>query len=132
MKKIIAVILFLTFQIAAYSFEKNYIFNAERIKKVFSEWEFVDEEKKENHYMRFINRERDVTIDISNYKKGDNPETAERRFHKSALEDDYTFNGNGLLSVEYLGSASKEYIKYTEIGIRKKENFFFEKIKKRI
>lgn len=129
MKKIISIILFLIIQVISYSFEDNYIFNAERIKKVFSEWEFVDEEKKENHYMRFINREKDVTIDISNYKKGDNPEIAERRFHKSALEDEYTFNGNGLLSVGYLGIASKEYIKYAEIGIRKKENFFFEKIK---
>ncbi len=129
MKKIISIILFLIIQIISYSFEDNYIFNAERIKKVFSEWEFVDEEKKENHYMRFINREKDVTIDISNYKKGDNSETAERRFHKSALEDDYTFNGNGLLSVGYLGSASKKYTKYTEIGIKKEEDFFFEKVK---
>lgn len=129
MKKIITIILFLTFQIATYSFKDNYTFNAERIKKVFSEWEFVDEEKKENHYMRFINREKDVTIDISNYKKGDNPEIAERRFHKSALEDDYTFNGNGHLSVKYLGIASKEFRKYSKTGIRKKENFFFEKVK---
>ena len=129
MKKIISIILFLVFQMISYSFEDNYIFNAERIKKVFSEWEFVDEEKKENHYMRFINREKDVTIDISNYKKGDNPEIAERRFHKSALEDDYTFNGNGHLSVKYLGIASKEFIRYGEIGVDKKENFFFEKVK---
>ena len=110
MKKIITIILLLIIQIVSYSFEDNYIFNAERIKKVFSEWEFVDEEKKENYYMRFINREKDVTIDISNYKKGDNSETAERRFHKSSLEDDYVFNGNGLLSVGYLGITSKEYI----------------------
>ena len=129
MKKIISIVLFLIIQIFSYSFENNYVFNAERIKKVFSEWDFVDEEKKENHYMRFINRENDVTIDISNYKKGDTPETAERRFHKSALEDDYVFDGNGHLSIEYLGNVSKEYIKYTEIGIRKKENFFFEKVK---
>ena len=129
MKKIISIVLFLIIQISSYSFEDNYVFNAERIKKVFSEWDFVDEEKKENHYMRFINRENDVTIDISNYKKGDTPETAERRFHKSALEDDYVFDGNGHLSIEYLGNVSKEYIKYTEIGIRKKENFFFEKVK---
>ena len=129
MKKIISIVLFLIIQISSYSFEDNYVFNAERIKKVFSEWDFVDEEKKENHYMRFINREKDITIDISNYKKGDTPETAERRFHKSALEDDYVFDGNGHLSIEYLGNVSKEYIKYTEIGIRKKENFFFEKVK---
>ena len=129
MKKIISIVLFLIIQIFSYSFENNYVFNAERIKKVFSEWDFVDEEKKENHYMRFVNREKDVTIDISNYKKGDTPETAERRFHKSALEDDYVFDGNGHLSIEYLGNVSKEYIKYTEIGIRKKENFFFEKVK---
>ena len=129
MKKIISIVLFLIIQIFSYSFENNYVFNAERIKKVFSEWDFVDEEKKENHYMRLINRENDVTIDISNYKKGDTPETAERRFHKSALEDDYVFDGNGHLSIEYLGNVSKEYIKYTEIGIRKKENFFFEKVK---
>ena len=129
MKKIVSIILFLIIQIISYSFEDNYIFNAERIKKVFSEWDFADEEKKENHYMRFINREKDVTIDISNYKKGDNSETAERRFHKSALEDDYTFNGNGHLSVKYLGTASKEFIRYGEIGVDKKENFFFEKVK---
>ena len=129
MKKIISIVLFLIIQIFSYSFEDNYIFNAERIKKVFSEWDFVNEKKSENHYMRFINRENDVTIDISNYKKGDTPETAERRFHKSALEDDYIFNGNGLLSVEYLGTASKEYTKYTEIGIEKEEDFFFEKVK---
>ena len=129
MKKIISIVLFLIIQISSYSFEDNYVFNAERIKKVFSEWDFVNEKKSENHYMRFINRENDVTIDISNYKKGDTPETAERRFHKSALEDDYIFNGNGLLSVEYLGTASKEYTKYTEIGIEKEEDFFFEKVK---
>ena len=129
MKKIISIVLFLIIQISSYSFEDNYVFNAERIKKVFSEWDFVNEKKSENHYMRFINREKDITIDISNYKKGDTPETAERRFHKSALEDDYVFDGNGHLSIEYLGNVSKEYIKYTEIGIRKKENFFFEKVK---
>ena len=129
MKKIISIVLFLIIQISSYSFEDNYVFNAERIKKVFSEWDFVNEKKSENHYMRFINREKDITIDISNYKKGDTPETAERRFHKSALEDDYIFNGNGLLSVKYLGTASKEYTKYTENGIEKEENFFFEKVK---
>lgn len=46
MKKIITTILFLIIQIISYSFEDNYIFNAERIKRVFSEWELVDEEKK--------------------------------------------------------------------------------------
>lgn len=46
MKKIISIVLFLIIQIFSYSFEDNYVFNAERIKKVFSEWEVVKEEKK--------------------------------------------------------------------------------------
>lgn len=129
MKKIITTILFLIIQIISYSFEDNYIFNAERIKRVFSEWELVDEEKKENHYMQFINREKDITIDISTYKKGDNPEIAEKRFLKILVEDGYKINGNGHLSVKYLGTASKEFRKYSKTGIRKKENFFFEKVK---
>ena len=129
MKKIISIILFLTFQIAIYSFEDNYTFNAERIKKVFSEWELIKEEKKENHYLQFINRENDVTIDISNYKKGDNPEVAEKKFHKIALNGDFEFRGNNHLSIKYLGTASKEYVKHSEIGIEKGENFFFEKVK---
>ncbi|MDU1911585.1 hypothetical protein [Fusobacterium sp.] len=129
MKKIITIILLLIIQIVSYSFEDNYIFNAERIKKVFSEWELVDEEKKENYYMRFINREDDVTIDISNYKKGDNSETAERRFHKIALNGNFNFIGNNHLSIKYLGQASKEFIKHTETETKKEEDFFFEKVK---
>ncbi len=129
MKKIITIILFLIIQIISYSFEDNYIFNAKRIKKVFSEWELIKEEKKENHYLQFINRENDVTIDISNYKKGDTPETAEKRFHKIALNGNFEFRGNNHLSIKYLGTASKEYTKYTEIGVENGENFFFEKVK---
>lgn len=34
-EKIISIILFLVFQMISYSFEDNYIFNAERIKKYF-------------------------------------------------------------------------------------------------
>ena len=100
MKKIISIVLFLIIQITSYSFEDNYVFNAERIKKVFSEWDFVDEEKKENHYMRFVNREKDVTIDISNYKKGDNPEIAEKRFYKIAINGNFNFVGNNHLSIK--------------------------------
>ena len=129
MKKIISIVLFLIIQISSYSFEDNYVFNAERIKKVFSEWDFVDEEKKENHYMKFINREKDVTIDISNYKKGDNPEIAEKRFYKIAINGNFNFVGNNHLSIKYLGQVSKEFIKYTETEIKKEEDFFFEKVK---
>ncbi|RHG36419.1 hypothetical protein DW261_06090 [Fusobacterium varium] len=129
MKKIISIVLFLIIQIFSYSFEDKYVFNAERIKKVFSEWEVVKEEKKESYYISFINRENDVTIDISNYKKGDNSESAEKRFHKLALNSNFEFIGNNHLSIKYLGTPSKEYIKYTEIGIEKEENFFFEKVK---
>ena len=129
MKKIISIVLFLIIQIFSYSFEDKYVFNAERIKKVFSEWDFVDEEKKENHYMKFINREKDVTIDISNYKKGDNPEIAEKRFYKIAINGNFNFVGNNHLSIKYLGQVSKEFIKYTETEIKKEEDFFFEKVK---
>ena len=52
MKKIISIILFLVFQMISYSFEDNYIFNAERIKKVFSEWEIEREKNDKNYFMR--------------------------------------------------------------------------------
>ena len=129
MKKIISIILFLIIQIISYSFEDNYIFNAERIKKVFSEWEIERERNDKNYFMRLYNKEDDIFIDISNYEKGDNPEIAEKRFHKSSLNGDFKFDGNNHLSIKYLGVASKEFTKYTETEIKKKESFFFEKVK---
>lgn len=129
MKKIISIILFLVFQMISYSFEDNYIFNAERIKKVFSEWEIEREKNDKNYFMRLYNKEDDIFIDISNYQKEDNPEIAEKRFHKSSLNESFKFNGNNHLSIKYLGTASKEFLRYSETGIEKKENFFFEKVK---
>ena len=79
--------------------------------------------------MRLYNKEDDIFIDISNYEKGDNPEIAEKRFHKSSLNGDFKFDGNNHLSIKYLGVASKEFTKYTETEIKKKESFFFEKVK---
>ncbi|WP_235238601.1 hypothetical protein [Fusobacterium varium] len=79
MKKIISVVLFLLIQIASYSFEDNYVFNAERIKKVFSEWELEREKNEKSYFMRLYNKKNDIFIDISNYEKGDNPETTEKR-----------------------------------------------------
>ncbi|AVQ29098.1 hypothetical protein C4N20_13715 [Fusobacterium ulcerans] len=129
MKKTITIILLLIIQTATYSFEDNYIFNAERIKKVFSEWEIERERNDKNYFMRLYNKEDDIFIDISNYEKGDNPEIAEKRFHKSSLNGDFKFDGNNHLSIKYLGVASKEFTKYTETEIKKKESFFFEKVK---
>ncbi|WP_462335777.1 hypothetical protein [Fusobacterium varium] len=129
MKKIISVVLFLLIQIASYSFEDNYVFNAERIKKVFSEWELEREKNEKSYFMRLYNKKNDIFIDISNYEKGDNPETAEKRFHNISLNGNFKFIGNNHLSIKYLGQASKEYIKYTENEIKKKESFFFEKVK---
>lgn len=79
--------------------------------------------------MRLYNKEDDIFIDISNYQKEDNPEIAEKRFHKSSLNESFKFNGNNHLSIKYLGTASKEFLRYSETGIEKKENFFFEKVK---
>ena len=72
MKKIVLVLMIV---LSSIIFSKdNYIFNENRIRQVFSEYELVDHESKPQIWYKYIDRENDIRIQLSNYKKGDTKE----------------------------------------------------------
>lgn len=128
MKKIM-LLLFLIFSILGFS-KDNYIFDENRIKQVFSEYELVEEEKSPQIWLDLCNREKDIRIQISNYKKGDSKEAAKQRFYESAMQSNFLVQDSlENLAQEFFAVPSISYIKKNENGIRKKEDIFLDKVK---
>lgn len=107
----------------------NYIFDAERIKKVFCGWEFIKEEKMNSHYMRFYNKEKDIYIDISNYAMGDTPKTAQKRFYKSSIKGNFKYSGKNEESKKILNQSSYEYIFDGTKELAVENHLFFNNVK---
>ena len=123
-------IFFFSLIIFSFTYSKdNYVFDSDRIKKVFCEWELVNEEINENIYMRFFNKEKDIYIDISNYTEGDTSETAEKRFHKSSLDANFKYSGKNENTKKILIQSSNEYIFNGSKELALKNTLFFDKVK---
>lgn len=58
--------------------KNNFKFDENRIKKVFIEYELINSKSEENIYLHFCDRNNEIRIEISNYKKG-GTETGEKR-----------------------------------------------------
>lgn len=126
--RLITYIFFIICSAISYS-QDNYIFDSNRIKKVFCQWEITREDIQSNYFMRIYNKEEDIFIDISNYAKGDTKKVAEKRLHQIALEGNYKYTGEDNLSKKILGVLSKNYIGKDLFGIAVKNQIFLDKIK---
>ncbi|NME36478.1 MULTISPECIES: hypothetical protein [Fusobacterium] len=91
-------------------YNKEFVFDAERIKKVFCQWELTKETTEDEHFLRFYNKEKDICIDFSNYGKRDTPEKMAKKFHKGALKKGFKENVQGNIEAEkFFNEYSKEY-----------------------
>ena len=117
--------------ISLFSFAKdNYIFDENRIRQVFSEYELLEYQNSPYIRLDLLDRERDTRIQISSYATGDSIAKARERFHQFAIDDKSTpVNRVNQLSENRLGQDSTSYIRRTPDGIRKDEHFFFDKVK---
>lgn len=136
MKKLVKIdnlsfkILLLLLILFSFSYSKdNYIFDSNRIKKVFCEWELTDEKNNENIYMRFFNKEKNIYIDISNYTNKDTPEKAEKRFHQSSIDTNFKYLRKNEDTKEILGKISNEYIFNGKKELAIENHIFFDKVK---
>ena len=128
MKKIISILIL---AISVFSFSKdNYIFDENRIRQVFSEYEILDYEKSPQVWLDILDRKNDLRIQISNYAKGDTIEKARKRINKSVLDSSFvSYIENNTLSNRYFGVKSDSFVKKTNYGERKNEQIFLEKVK---
>lgn len=126
--RLITYIFFIICSAISYS-QDNYIFDSNRIKKVFCQWEITREDIQSNYFMRIYNKEEDIFIDISTYAKGDNKKIAEKRFYDLAINDGYSYIETDNISDKILGEKSKKYIGIFKDGKRIKNQLFFDQIK---
>ena len=118
------------------SFSKdNYIFDSNRIKTVFSQYEILTERSRSkgdrNEFLDILDRENDIRIQISDYYEGDTIAKAKERFSKSNSESGFVriASNNINLSKKYLGQESYSYSRATSYDNRKSEDFFFNGVK---
>ena len=128
MKKITSILILFA---SLFSLSKdNYIFDENRIRTVFSEYELIDYESAPQIWLDLVDRENDIRIQISNYRNGDSEEASKKRFNTSAINSYFTPIANTVnLSSKYFGVPSISYIKTNNSGIRRREDIFFQKIK---
>lgn len=107
----------------------NYVFDAQRIKKVFCGWELTKEEIDKNHFLKVYNKQKDIYIDISDYEKGDTPKIAEKRFYQQSLKEKYQFIRKNEESKEILGQISNEFARNYRRELVRKNQLFFDKVK---
>ena len=112
----------------AYS-KDNYVFDADRIKKVFCEWELIEEDKDNPYFLKLANKKKDIYIDISSYAKNDTPEKAEKRFRKISLDDNFKYLKINKDTKKILGKSSNEYIFDGIKELVNKNDIFFDKVK---
>lgn len=126
--RLITYIFFIICSAISYS-QDNYIFDSNRIKKVFCQWELTKEKNQTNYFMRLYNKKEDIFLDISTYAKGDNKKIAEKRFYDLAINDGYSYIETDNISDKILGEKSKKYIGIFKDGKRIKNQLFFDQIK---
>ncbi|WP_300328143.1 hypothetical protein [Fusobacterium sp.] len=104
----------------------KFIFDSARIKKVFCEWELIEEGIKDNNYLRFYNKKKDIIIDFVKYGKKDTPKKAFYNLYKSALKNEYRKSYIDNLEAEKLFSQfPEEYYLNDGIDIFKREDLIF-------
>lgn len=127
-KRYIIFIYIIVLSVISYS-QDNYIFDSNRIRKVFYQWELTKEKNQTNYFMRLYNKKEDIFLDISTYAKGDNKKIAEKRFYDLAINDGYSYIETDNISDKILGEKSKKYIGIFKDGKRIKNQLFFDQIK---
>ena len=126
--RLITYIFFIICSAISYS-QDNYIFDSNRIKKVFCQWEITREYKKDYELLRLYNKEENIFVDISNYAKEDTKKVAEKRFHEIAVEGNYKYIGKDTTSKKYLKTTSIKYKGENIFGTGIKNNIFLDKVK---
>jgi|GEM_PF-1527534 len=126
-------LLIITFLIISiFSFSKdNYIFDEDRIMKVFSEYELIDSSSDGNIWLYFVDRETDTRIQISNDITGDTLAKSMENFRKTSIVDNKSTPNPEInqLSMYYLEHSSISLAGRTAYVYRNLENFFFDKVK---
>ena len=123
-------ILFLLLTLFSFTYSKdNYVFDSDRIKKVFCSWELIEESKENEDFIRVYNKEKDIYIDFSNYANGDTPETAEKRFHKFSLDRNFKYLGKNEITKKILNQTSNKYTLDNPKELALKNTLFFDKVK---
>jgi hypothetical protein len=125
-------ILFFTsiiFSISLFS-RDTYIFDENRIRQVFSEYELIDYESSPQVWLSLLNRESDLSIQISNYSKNDSVDRAKSRFRENAAKDEFVTYRNPKNSARsILGMESTSYTKDVEGSKLTREHLFFDEVK---
>ncbi|WP_300393978.1 hypothetical protein [Fusobacterium sp.] len=107
-------------------YNKKFIFDSSRIKKVFCEWELIEENTKDNNYLRFYDKKKDIIIDFVKYGKKDTPKKAFYNLYKSALKNEYRKSYTDNLEAEKLFSQfPEEYYLNDGIDLFKREDLIF-------
>lgn len=112
--RLITYIFFIICSAISYS-QDNYIFDSNRIKKVFCQWELTKEKNQTNYFMRLYNKKEDIFLDISTYAKGDNKKIAEKRFYDLAINDGYSYIETDNISDKILGENQKSILEYLKM-----------------
>lgn len=109
---------------------EHYIFDENRIKQVFSEYELLEQKNSPEVWLNFLDRENEVRIQISNYRKGDSKKAAQERFNRNAIDDGFKLVKNSRdLSKEILGVSSELYVHSERTEVRRKTHIFLDKLK---
>ena len=122
---------------------KEYMFDAGRIRKVFSGWEITEKNQNGEHTFRLLNKDNRVIVTISNYKNGDTPQKAAQRINgeltkiyykpaKSREEAEYQkyyYKGVDKTSQKILGKSSDEFFGKDKWEERHVHTIFFENVK---
>ena len=129
MKKLLTC-LFILLPILSFS-KESYLLDENRIKNVFSQWEFLQIENRDILYIDILNRETDTRIQISTYANEDTINKARDRFHKSTTNSGFELlsRNENVLSNKYFGVESRSYIKKYIHGEKRKEHIFLNKVK---
>ncbi|MGF6907740.1 hypothetical protein [Fusobacterium sp. PH5-44] len=128
MKKLILMIMYCMSMISLS--ENNYILNADRIKKVFSQWELLTNRQKNSLYIDLVDRENEIRVQISNYSADDSPKKAQERFKRSTIDSGFVLTKKSVQqSQKYFNSDSISYIKNNIYGPRRQEHIFLNKVK---
>jgi len=127
MKKLIFLILVL---LSTFSFgSKDFKFDENRIMKVFSEYELVNSRSGDNVYLHFLDRENEIKVEISTYRRGDTEAAARIRFADVAKRANFEKISSNPLTKNYLGVDSVSYFKKTIYGPRNSEDIFLNGLK---
>jgi hypothetical protein len=117
--------IFIVYSVISFS-KDSYIYDQERIKNALYNWELTHEEQ---GFMRLTNREDDMEIQISSYKKGDTKEKAKERFDNINKKNNLAYSKYSDFAENILGIGSEQWVRMSARGNVKLEQFFFDNVK---